>query len=75
MPSLKKDLKGWKMQSRNKARIEELEMRSGTNESKTLAVEWIEDGKKSIKYNGKEYSSEEFRKLFPSVKVLTVEFI
>jgi len=63
------------MQSRNKTRIEELEMRSGTNESKTLAVEWIIDGKKSIKYNGGEYSSEEFRKLFPSVKVLTVEFV
>ena len=63
------------MQSRNKARIEELEIRSGTNESKTLAVEWIRGDEIFIEYNGDRYEVGEFKRLYPSVKVLTLKVV
>ena len=75
MPSLKRDSKGWKMQAKNKTRLEELERRNGKDGGKVLAIEWIRDGESSIEYDGKRYSGEEFRKLYPKVKILTVEVV
>ena len=64
------------MQAKNKTRLEELEKQSGNDESKLAAVEWIdENDERFINYNGKRYNSEEFRKLYPKVKIFRINFV
>lgn len=62
------------MQSKNKARIEKLEEEKTSTDEGGVAIQGLKDDESIISYNQKEYCEKEFKKLFPYVDIIKIQF-